>query len=1480
MLYLKSPLLRTILLFATGIPCGLHSAPGDLDPTFGNGGSAITDFSTPEDPTYDGARDIVVQADGKILVAGSSDGVLALARYDEGGSPDLAFNGTGKARFPGIGWAKSVALQSNGGIIVSGERYLARLLPGGTLDPDFGTAGIVQETDPEYTLGEAVAIRPDGRILVAGYRSIYQYGAFGTKLYLHDGFAVACYLPDGTPDPGFGTNGHASIDLGDDARVRALAIDSQGRIVLAGSRDHHYMAIARLLANGAPDTTFDGDGWMTLPLHQLAGAVVILPGDQILAGAVNGPYAALVRLLADGTPDPAFGNAGTVSTFLEIGDNSPGEAIGLAIGPDGGIVMAGTTDDNGPPRRFAVARFLPDGSADPAFNGYGYSVIRLADGGSSAYAVALDANGKMLVAGGAAPQSWPPSPSNFAVARLLAEGPGARFSNAAGEGWLSTVNFGGAWVGESPAIRTVVLKNHGTEDLTGLEAGFTGPDASSFRISTPLPEVIPPGSSVPIELQFLPQAQGALSAALSLSSNDPTRSPSLLELNGTGYTRPRIRVERTDGTPVERSNDDLGGLIDFGATPAGVPVDVTLVIRNIGSADMTGLECSVPGSKSDQFPIVSQPEAPLAPGGSTTLTVRFNPTSFGEITAPLRIPSNADSQFYIRMIGTGVAPELSVEESLIGKIENETSTVNFGQHPTGSMASRSFTIRNTGSQELSIGSLRLEGSDAGAFGISIPSLPKLAPGASTPFTVSFQPSLPGSPEATLVIDSNDPARSPFSFQLTGTALAPDLMLFDGNGVPTTNGSTVDTFGQVLPGGSIELELSLSNYGKADLAIGAIDLTGPDATNFTLVDPPSGILGVYQTATFSIRFHPPAPGLSSAQLKITSNDPLANPFIVNLEATSVAAEVRGDGRIDAEFGTGRNGGALVEGMEPDYDLMILPDGRIVVTGTLVDPTNRDFLIARFLADGSPDPAFNGTGRVVLDRGVYDDCRCAALTSDGRILLAGFTDSGNLLASVLPDGTLDPAFGSGGVIIGDWTITPRAMAVQEDGKIILSGYSYTEMGPAITVFRHLADGNPDESFGTDGSISFRLQTGDDFEDARAVAIQQDGKILIAGQSQAHLFVARLLEDGSFDPDFNGSGRRIVPDFEWSAASSLEIQDDGKILLGGYGFSDGKGNFLALRLLQDGTRDPIFGEAGVVIYGSGFPYGSCHDLAVQEDGKILLAGTNGQIAVVRLHPDGSVDPEFGTNGLVLAGPGEGLGIGVHPDGDAIVVAYTGGMGLLRLGSGLPAGGSFGISPAAAVLAGEMMSGIFDGWSGDALTYRILLDDLPVAAGSNGASLPFTAPLESGIHGVKGIITDSSGKTTIVVTTLRVVPTVEQWRSLHFADIPTEAGDFDDPDADGWNNLLEFATGSDPRSGRRHAPTLDPSGSWLTFTYFRSKSALLDGVGFEVEWADDPSGSAWSTTGISEQVTDFGDTERVRATLPGGGAGKRFVRLKVGRE
>ncbi|MFC1534683.1 delta-60 repeat domain-containing protein, partial [Thermodesulfobacteriota bacterium] len=327
--------INLILIFLVGLAVLFSAAPafgliGTLDPAFDGDGKVITDVNS----NTEAGNDVAVQSDGRIVVVGSTSGDFLTIRYNSDGSPD----------------------------------------------PSFGVSGVTGTVVTDLGVGyndyaRAVAIQPDGKIVVAGY--------VDNTPGLYD-FAVARYNSDGTLDISFSQDaGYNRNDYATD-----VAIDASGRIVVAGYIDNagwFQVVLMRFDSTGSPDTTFGTSGIVVTPpidATDYAQALTIQPDGQIVVAgytSLNGTPDFLVLRYnsSDGSLDSSFNGTGySIVEFPDVGSVYD-EAFGVTLQPDGKIVVAGTSFAS--PTAMSILRLNPDGSLFPVTAGRlsGYPTRRI-----------------------------------------------------------------------------------------------------------------------------------------------------------------------------------------------------------------------------------------------------------------------------------------------------------------------------------------------------------------------------------------------------------------------------------------------------------------------------------------------------------------------------------------------------------------------------------------------------------------------------------------------------------------------------------------------------------------------------------------------------------------------------------------------------------------------------------------------------------------------------------------------------------------------------------------------------------------------------------------------------------------------------------------------------------------------------------------------------------------------------------------------
>lgn len=248
----------------------------------------------------------------------------------------------------------------------------------GDLDPAFSLDGktVLQDAGNGYP---EVAVQADGRIVMAG----------------PPGFLLRRVLANGAPDRSFGNDGEVTTGFGGTASASATALQPDGRIVVAG-RASGALALARYLPDGTLDDSFSGDGRVVTGQDGYVDGLAVQPDGRIVAaGWAGGGGFALARFNSDGSPDDSFSGDGRL--VLQVGDG----ASGLALAPDGGIVVAGTSfaDAPFPGGAVAVARLTPNGTLDPSFAGDGVSTTQYSAFGDLANDVVVQPDGSVVTAG-------------------------------------------------------------------------------------------------------------------------------------------------------------------------------------------------------------------------------------------------------------------------------------------------------------------------------------------------------------------------------------------------------------------------------------------------------------------------------------------------------------------------------------------------------------------------------------------------------------------------------------------------------------------------------------------------------------------------------------------------------------------------------------------------------------------------------------------------------------------------------------------------------------------------------------------------------------------------------------------------------------------------------------------------------------------------------------------------------------------------
>ena len=1268
-------------------------AAGALDLNFGSSGLVRTDFIGSRS---DVANDLVVrQSDGKILAAGytsASNTDFALIRYNTDGTPDSSFgpSGDGKVTEVGLGGVQSLALDGNGAVIVAGGSSIVRYTASGGRDTSFGTGGQVNIGSISGIQG--VAIDGSNRVVVAGYR----FNAVSSSS-LYD-FAAARYNANGTLDVNF-----APVDFGGNYDFpQAIGIDSLGRVIVAGytqnpanSQLTDFGVVRYNASGGGLDATFGSSGKVTTDFngdYDAAGSLAIDAGDNIIVGGSarfsGNDGVALIRLkAANGGLDTSFGSAGRV---VDTQVPSSYSTFDLALDAAGKIVVGSQSN---------LLRYTSAGTRDTGFGNQGsVSVITSLDQISS---VAVQADGKVLVGGylnngGATGQ-------DFAIARFSASGiPDSGFGSPRGflttdfvgsrsdiandlvvrqsDGKLLVAGTSSASNGDFALVRYNV---NGTLDNTFgpsgdgkvTEAGLGS--AQSLALDNNGSIVVAGSSSI------VRYTSGGIRDASFGGGGLLNVSSSVNDIQGvaidgsnrvivTGYRYSAVSSSSRYDFAVARYNVDGSLDINFASVDFGGNDDFAeaIAIDSVGRVIVAGYTQNPGNSQVSDFGVVRYNsggglDSTFGSGGKTTID--FN----GDFDAAGGLAIDASNNIIVG----GSARTSGSDRLALVRLRAANGTADTGFGSGGRLVDTLFS------------------SSYSSFDLALDAAGKIVVGTQSNL---LRYTTVGNRELQINTSSSVNQISGVAIQTdgkiliagssnTGAATGADFAIarfsaagaldggFGTSGVVRTDfvGSRSDTANDLVvrqSDGKI-LVAGDTSGSSTDFALVRYNADGTPDSSFG----PNGDGKVTES------------GLGSVQsLALDSNGNVVvagNSWVVRYTAS---------GSRDVSF----NGGGLLSvggNIGSVQGVAIDASNRVVVAGyrfgAVSGSSLYDFTAARYNVNGTLDVNF----AAVDFGGTYDFPQAIAIDSLGRVIVAGYTQ--NLSNSQLTDfgvvrynalgGGLDTAFGAGGKTTIDFTGNYDAagsLAIDASNNIIVGGSARTTSGSdqVALVRLRVANGSVDTSFGFGGRIVDTQNSS--FYPSFDLALDAAGKIVVGTQSN----LLRYTTAGSLDLQVNTNS-------SVNQISGVAIQADGKILIAGYRYSSGNTgiDFGVARFDATGTPDVSFGPKGVVrtdFIGSKTDFAA--DLVVrQSDGKVLVAGYSSagstDFALVRYNADGTPDVTFGPNGdgkVTDAGLGRAQSLALDSNGSVVVVGgswivrYTssgirdasfGGSGLLSVGS-----------------------------------------------------------------------------------------------------------------------------------------------------------------------------------------------------------------------
>ena len=402
-----------------------------------------------------------------------------------------------------------------------------------------------------------------------------------------------------------------------------------------------------------------------------------------------------------------------------------------------------------------------------------------------------------------------------------------------------------------------------------------------------------------------------------------------------------------------------------------------------------------------------------------------------------------------------------------------------------------------------------------------------------------------------------------------------------------------------------------------------------------------------------------------------------------------------GDLDPSFG---NGGKVTTTLAASYSpevvlqtylsgLVLQADGKVVAVGYAADASrggsNNMAVLVRYNPDGTLDQGFGSGGVVTTALGVEAYANAVVQQHDGKLVTAGNVSNGGppsnddfLLVRYNLDGSLDTGFGPHTVFGTPGTVETdinnsldyaKALVLQPDGKLVAAGLADSGSNPDFPYYskadfalaRYNADGSLDGSFGVGGKVITDVNSGS-LDYLRALVLQPDGKLVAAGltaNGKGAFGLVRYNADGSLDETF-GVGGKLITNITSNTVDypeALALQPDGKLVAAGF-TGNGTNGFALVRYNADGSLDTSFGVGGKVTTDIGSSDASAHALLLQPNGKLVAAGnSNGNFALVRYNPDGSLDGGFGNGGTVTTAFTTGaivtpIALGIQADGKLV--------------------------------------------------------------------------------------------------------------------------------------------------------------------------------------------------------------------------------------
>lgn len=345
------------------------------------------------------------------------------------------------------------------------------------------------------------------------------------------------------------------------------------------------------------------------------------------------------------------------------------------------------------------------------------------------------------------------------------------------------------------------------------------------------------------------------------------------------------------------------------------------------------------------------------------------------------------------------------------------------------------------------------------------------------------------------------------------------------------------------------------------------------------------------------------------------------FYPGISVSGGVTRLKADGTVDTNFGSSGRSVLTVAGFNTRVEGVALqPDGKVVVCGSAFDAAgNGTILLARYLVNGELDLSFGTAGKVLTQVGQNSNALDSAIQSNGKIVIVGIANRDFLIARYNADGSLDSSFGSNGIFqntFGPVGALASDVELLSDGRILATGY-ISDNPQQIAIVRYLSTGQLDTSFDLDGKVTVSFAPG--INVGFDSAIQPDGKIVVSGYHSADSTatfpaLVRLNDNGSLDSSFGVGGKVTVQAGTLGGIFySIGLDPANKIVAVGSARDLARPNnqdFFVSRFNNNGSLDPTFGSAfngKVRLSISRFSENDeAKTVAIQPDGKIVVGGT----------------------------------------------------------------------------------------------------------------------------------------------------------------------------------------------------------------------------------------------------------------------------------